>query len=105
MVRLLVKGLKTLLAESEGFEPPVQQAVQRFSRPPLSTTQPTLQRQVSANSLKSIQVDTLNRKYGGPQAQKLLMGNFFTNGLGLVEPFYRQGLAVLESKILQPFFT
>lgn len=29
--------------EAEGFEPPVPSQVQRFSRPPLSTTQPHLQ--------------------------------------------------------------
>lgn len=30
------------MAEREGFEPPVTVRLQRFSRPPLSTTQPSL---------------------------------------------------------------
>ncbi len=35
--------IKTILAEREGFEPPEPARTQRFSRPPLSTTQPSLQ--------------------------------------------------------------
>ena len=34
--------LPVLRAEAEGFEPPEPVKVQRFSRPPLSTTQPHL---------------------------------------------------------------
>ena len=35
-------GCLERLAEREGFEPPVTGTPQRFSRPPLSTTQPSL---------------------------------------------------------------
>ena len=38
------------MAEGEGFEPPERANAQRFSRPPLSTTQPPLL-QVGANAL------------------------------------------------------
>lgn len=37
-------GLFCLKAESEGFEPPVPQAVQQISSLPRSTTPPTLQK-------------------------------------------------------------
>ena len=39
-----------LLAESEGFEPPVPFQAQRFSRPPVSTTHPALRWQGSCTS-------------------------------------------------------
>ena len=34
--------LEDILAEGEGFEPPVPAKVQRFSRPPVSTAHPSL---------------------------------------------------------------
>jgi hypothetical protein len=34
--------LEEILAEGEGFEPPVPAKVQRFSRPPVSTAHPSL---------------------------------------------------------------
>ncbi len=35
-------GFTKFMAEGEGFEPPERANAQRFSRPPLSTTQPPL---------------------------------------------------------------
>jgi hypothetical protein len=39
--------LQVVLAEKEGFEPPVRSPGQRFSRPPQSTTLPFLRRKDS----------------------------------------------------------
>ena len=44
------------MAEREGFEPPERANAQRFSRPPLSTTQPPLQRYLNNATARSGQV-------------------------------------------------
>ena len=56
--RHLQSGLWTktgLLAEGEGFEPPVPFQAQRFSRPPVSTTHPSLRILGKASILFSLQ--------------------------------------------------
>ena len=44
------------MAEREGFEPPERANAQRFSRPPLSTTQPPLRRYLNNATARSGQV-------------------------------------------------